>query len=967
MTGKTISHYKILEKIGEGGMGVVYLAEDQKLARKVAVKALPPSVAAKKNDRERFIIEAKAAAALNHSNIATIHAIEEDNGELFIVMEYIEGNELRNIVGAHHDTPLQINDILNYTIQICHGLNAAHNKGIIHRDIKSSNIMVTGDGRVKIMDFGLAKIGDGKDLTKDHSTVGTLAYMAPEQIHGHPADKRADIFSFGVVLYEMVTGKLPFDGDYEAAIMYSIINEEPASAKTIRSDCPISLSGIINKCLEKDAKDRFQSMDEILAALEDDTFKSVRKDGSSEKHNLPVQLTSFIGREREIDTVKNLLTENRLVTLTGAGGCGKSRLAQQAARDIVSNYDDGVWLVELTPLSDEKNIPQAIASALNIKEEANTPLEETIEKDIKEKQLLIILDNCEHLLSACSQITERFLKSSTGLSILATSREVLNLAGEYAWTVPSLSLPVRDVKYSLDQLTEYESIQLFQERASAISSNFKLSEQNAEAIAGICTRLDGIPLAIELAVSRIKLISPQKILERLDNRFQLLTSGQSTLERHKTLRATIDWSYDLLTENERILLNRLSIFAGGCDLEAVEKVCGFEPLDADIIMDCFSSLVDKSLVVTEITKDGSYRYQLLETIRQYGMERLNESGEADKTQESHFEYFLKLTEKGYHTWLEMTAHWIDTLNKEHENIRSALEWSKDRPLEHLRMTGFLHHFWFECNYFYEGLDYLNNALTNHRQEDEETARALTGFLKIETEVFSRPKVQLHEEILNILRKVGNKKELGLGLVEYVLNQCMRDELSDVLEKAEEAVGIFNELQDDYMLLRAETMHGFAYVCLQKPEIAIKIAGKNLETAKKLDAQWDYYFNYHYYADATLLLDDFKNGELRYGVALKAAADSANPVQAAYEMRGVSNCVSGQGRFIKALILSGAFEQFLKDNNLTESSATFWDYLRERHLGNARNALGDDAEKYEEQGRQMGFEKAVEYALDFDKD
>jgi serine/threonine protein kinase len=264
MVGKAILHYKILEKLGEGGMGVVYKAEDTKLKRDVAIKFLPRQIAASNEERERFKIEAQSAAALNHPNIATIYAIEEHADEMFIVMEYIEGRELKEIVGAYNHTPLlQIDDIIDYATQIASGLQAAHKKGITHRDIKSSNIMITEEGQVKIMDFGLAKVGGGAGLTRDQSTLGTAAYMSPEQARGEEVDHRTDIWAFGVVLYEMLTGQMPFQGDYEQAVIYSILNEEPLSPLDHQPNLSEGLLAIIQRALQKEPEKRYQKASEI--------------------------------------------------------------------------------------------------------------------------------------------------------------------------------------------------------------------------------------------------------------------------------------------------------------------------------------------------------------------------------------------------------------------------------------------------------------------------------------------------------------------------------------------------------------------------------------------------------------------------------------------------------------------------------------------------------------------------------
>jgi len=290
MIGETILHYKVKEKLGEGGMGIVYLAEDTKLDRQVAIKSLPQRIAANMEERERFKIEAKAAASLNHPNISTIHNIEEIDDQLFIVMEYIDGQEIKSIVGAHNHAPLQFDIIIDYAIQIAEGLQAAHNKNIVHRDIKAGNIMVTVDGQIKIMDFGLAKVQGSEQLTREGTTIGTAAYMSPEQASHEEVDARSDIWSFGVILYEMLTGKLPFKGDYEAAILYDIVHTDPQSIKIVRPDLPEKLSEIVNRCLEKDRSKRYQTVSEIIEDLKslqsmsritEDSRSGARLDSSS--------------------------------------------------------------------------------------------------------------------------------------------------------------------------------------------------------------------------------------------------------------------------------------------------------------------------------------------------------------------------------------------------------------------------------------------------------------------------------------------------------------------------------------------------------------------------------------------------------------------------------------------------------------------------------------------------------------
>lgn len=392
-------------------------------------------------------------------------------------------------------------------------------------------------------------------------------------------------------------------------------------------------------------------------------------------NNLPMQLTSFIGRKQEIAEVKRALDKHRLVTLTGPGGTGKTRLSLQASADSVETFKHGVWFVELTPLMDPDLIPQTILSTIGIGEQpGKTPLE-LLKEYLQGKITLIILDNCEHLIAGSARVANALLNAVSGLKILATSREALSVQGEATYPVPPLSLPDPKHLPVTEQVSQFEAVRLFIDRAMLVQPHFAVTNENAPAVAQICYSLDGIPLAIELAVARIKSLSPDQIARRLDDRFRLLTGGSRTaLERHQTLRATLDWSYNLLSQDEKRLLCRLSVFAGGWALEAAERVCGSEE-DGLEILDLLTQLVEKSLVNANIS-DSNTRYSMLETTRQYGHEKLFESSENEIFRQKHADYFLGLAEQadqeihGAHQ-----LEWIDLLEMERDNLRTALEWS----------------------------------------------------------------------------------------------------------------------------------------------------------------------------------------------------------------------------------------------------------------------------------------------------
>jgi len=429
--------------------------------------------------------------------------------------------------------------------------------------------------------------------------------------------------------------------------------------------------------------------------------------------NLPTQYSSFIGREREMIQIKELFARARLVTLTGPGGTGKTRLAVQVTADLSDRFTDGLWLVDLSGVTDPAGVPRAAAAVLGVRELPNEPLAVTIAEGLGSRKVLLVVDNCEHVISACAGLTDSLLQTCPNLNVLATSREVLGLVGEVAFPVPSLGLPDLDRLPSADALTGYEAVQLFVDRARAAVPAFHVTERNAAALVQVCRRLDGIPLAIELAAARVKVLSVGEIVTRLDERFRLLTAGSRTAPpRHQTLQATMDWSYGLLPEPERALLRRLSVFAGGCTIEAVAGVCATDGVDAGEVVDLLTRLVDKSLVIAN-TEDGAARYRLLETVKEYGRERLREAGEETVIRRRHLEQYLTLAEQAEP---ELRGHqqsdWLDTLDREHDNLRAALDVSLIGDADTaLRLAGTLLWFWDTRGHFSEGRDWFRRVLS----------------------------------------------------------------------------------------------------------------------------------------------------------------------------------------------------------------------------------------------------------------
>ncbi len=433
------------------------------------------------------------------------------------------------------------------------------------------------------------------------------------------------------------------------------------------------------------------------------------------QHNLPAELSSFLGRERELTELGRLLDTTRLLTLTGTGGVGKTRLALRLAHGVLGNSFDAVWLVELAALTDPTLVTPAVAQAVGVREEPGRTLLATLVTALGYGRVLLVLDNCEHLLDACASLAESLLLACPDLRILATSREPLGVTGEVAWRVPSLALPEGDV--AVKDLASSEAVELFVERTRAARPGFVLSERNAPAVLELCRRLDAIPLALELAAAQVCFLTPEEILDRLHDRFRLLSRASRTApRRQQTLRATVEWSYNLLTEAERRLFEQVSVFAGGFTLEAAEAVCAGDDVEAAKVLDLLSRLVDRSLVVMEPLREvEATRYRLLETLRAYGQQRLAERGELEAIRERHARWMAKCAQRAEQAFRRPEqGWWLWWVEREHEqdNVRAALGWALEREETELAvgLACSLALSWLLHGQWSEGLDWMKRVL-----------------------------------------------------------------------------------------------------------------------------------------------------------------------------------------------------------------------------------------------------------------
>jgi non-specific serine/threonine protein kinase len=771
LTRTLADRYRIDREIGRGGMAIVYLADDLKHGRAVAIKVLHGEHAASIG-RERFLREIEVAAQLTHPHILPLYDSGAANGQLYYVMPYVAGGSLRTWL--EREKQLSVEDALRIAREIASALGHAHQKGLVHRDIKPENVLIS-EGLALVADFGIARAlstAPAHRITTAGGMIGTPRYMAPEQVTGSAdLDGRADLYALACVAYEMLSGQPPFAGPDEG-LPYQHLSVAPRLLTDLRPLVPPGVAAVISRGLAKLPADRFVTAARFAEALTNavtgDHGRATHDGagGATTPNNLPRERSHFIGRERELAECARALDDSRLLTITGIGGSGKTRLALKLAEALLDRFPGGVWYADFAPINDAERIALTLAAALDLREEPGTPLLDTIAKRLHNKKALIILDNCEHVLGSAAELADRLILSSEDLEIIATSREGLGIEGERLFALRSLSVPARSEAVDLAAAEASEAVRLFVDRAGAIDASFALTEANAPTVAEICRRLDGIPLAIELAAARIRVLKVEEISARLDDRFRLLTGGSRTaLPRHQTLRATIQWSYDLLTGEEQHLLRLLAVFAGGWTLEAATRVAG-DQADEFEVLERITRLVDKSLVTMDRESEGETRYFMLETVRQYALELLNETDEVDAARTRHQAFYLGLAEQGVPGLASPDqSQWTRRLTLEQENFLAAHAWcdqSPARAVEGLRLVGALRRFWLVRGLLELGRRVTLEAL-GREGAGEPTAARVRALYAASNFAFSLGDYararDLGEESLIIARKLGTLETL----------------------------------------------------------------------------------------------------------------------------------------------------------------------------------------------------------------
>ncbi|MFC0449913.1 protein kinase domain-containing protein [Rhodococcus jostii] len=752
-------------EIGHGGFGVVYRCRQPSLRRTVAVKVLTSLL--DPENLERFLREQQAMGRLSeHPNIVTIlQAGATSSGLPYIVMPYHPQDSLD--VRIRQDGPLGWDDTLHLGVKVAGALETAHRRDVLHRDVKPANILLTEYDEPQLTDFGIAHMAGAFETTAGTIT-GSPAFTAPEVLAGQSPSPASDIYGLGATLFCALTGHAPFErrsGERVVAQFLRITTEPLPDLR--EQDVPDDVSAAIESAMARDPNDRPPTaaafgdqlraaerhhdcrVDDMAVPASNNTARTDQptmaspagrptehsqvprtstlnasttppaRDGpfvSGKRRrsgNLPLELTSFVGRRHERAEAKKMLSAYRLVTLTGIGGVGKTRLALRVATDSRRAFPEGVWLVELGEVRDTMLVTSAVFAALGLREQSADPPLTLLADYLADRRLLLVLDNCEHLVKEVASMVESLLRSCPGLRVLATSREPLGIGGEVSMRVPPLAVPDVDRSTSVGGLPRYEAVALFTERAATAVPGFDLTEDNQRVVAEICQRLDGLPLPIELAAVRLRAMSAQQILDRLTDRYRLLSVGnRGAPSRQQTLRLCIDWSYELCTPREQQLWAQCSVFAGSFELDAAEAICANDLPSADML-DVVASLVDKSILIRE-EPGAVVRYRLLETLRDYGREKLQTSGEYEVFRRRHRDWYEQLVQQAEAEWISPhQLEWIARLEREQPNLRDTLRFCLDDPREAdvgLRIAGALFPFWLSRGLHSEGRLWLDRLL-----------------------------------------------------------------------------------------------------------------------------------------------------------------------------------------------------------------------------------------------------------------
>ncbi len=806
-----LGRYQLRGELGRGGMGIVYKADDPTLDRSVALKLIPSTLLRDAERRERFSKEAKLLAAVKHPRIATVYSMEEEDGVRFITMELMEGESLADRLRREGALPLL--DCLNFGEQIALALEAAHATGVVHRDLKPSNIQVLPDGRIKVFDFGLAA---STDEASSGSWAGTPGYMSPERIRGRETGPEEDLWALGCLIFECLSGCPAFLRDELAETVRATV-QESLSWESLPTQTPEPIRALLERALSPSPDRKPVTASEFAEVFREEwrtreeslRFRRNLREEDDERTTLPAVSGRFVGRVREINELARLLDSERHVTVVAGGGCGKTRLSIETAREIADRFDKGVCFALLASIVEPAMLHRAVASALGLDGRDQDLLEDIVEH-VGTRSLLLVLDNCEHLQDSVKDFVDEILPRCPGLRVLATSRRSLGPDKEQIFPLSPLPVPESE-SATLDSIAHVETVRLFLDRADRAAPGFRLREEDAATLARICVQLEGVPLAVELAASRVRMLSLGQIEDRLSDRLRVLSRGSSEDARHRSLRAALDWSYDQLPESERALLRRLSVFRGGCSLEQVEAVCSDDDIHEEEILDGLAELVDASLVTTvgEFADTSLHsslnsslssslnsslnaslnasRYELLETVRQYGTRRLEEAGESARFLGQHRDYFAGLSTRFKDEFQgPKSAETVARCSSDHDNLfaafRHAVRDTSTQPDVAYALGAALGSYWDIRGYNQTGLVALDSLLkAEHLQipsVDRSRVLGSAGVLCINQGNYTEAKAKLEES-----RRLSREFDFAEGEVRSLHNLAICASFTQDFEEA----------------------------------------------------------------------------------------------------------------------------------------------------------------------------------------
>jgi non-specific serine/threonine protein kinase len=974
------------EEIGRGGFGIVYRCTQVALDRTVAVKVLTADL---DENRERFLREQRAMGRLTgHPNIVgVLHVGETTSGYPYLVMQYHRRGSLEaRIRGVG---PLPIDEVLRLGVKMAGALATAHRVGILHRDIKPANILYTDYGEPALSDFGIAHITGGfKTVTG--TFTGSPAFTAPELLSGDPSSEASDVYGFGATLFCALTGHAAFERRSGEQVVAQFLRIATEAAPDLR-DSGISddVAAAVELAMSRDPEDRpsplalggrlqqIQSrqgfpVDEMATRTEGELDRPVRQATASvgarrTLSNIPLELTSFIGRRAELAEVKDLLTTSRLVTLTGIGGVGKTRLALRAAADVAADFPDGVRLVELGELSDTSCLLDVVAAGLDLRDEPAKPLNDVLIDFLCARKLLLVLDNCEQVVDAAAKLAETLLRACPDLRILATSREALGVGGESVVRLSPLAFPEAEPEPTLGGLPGFDAVALFAERAAAALPGFQLTDDNKATVAQICARLDGLPLAIELAAARLRAMSPEQLLKRLADRYTVLTRGRrGAPTRQQTLGWSVGWSYDLCTPAEQQLWVRLSVFAGSFELEAAEDICGgeLEPEDVD---DLLTALVDKSILI-RTEQQGVVRFRLLETLRDYGREKIKETAEYPELRRRHLDWYRRLARDAADEWFSARQIvWIKRLDQEMPNLREAVEFSlTNSPEAAAGMAAHLSPFWISHGLVGEGRRWLDQALA--RTPPEPT------YERVEAIYYASVLASLQGDVQEAAARARDAQEVAEQLAGQLADPAahalvaIADGFAAMLggdpdracRRLDEAVDACGDLtiraSAQLLLARAHEMRGDAAEALAWNQKVHTLAESHGESVYRTWALLGIGLDSLLKSDRQHATNVFKQG-LRLAQQLDDRRTAATYIEA------LAWIAAADGKPARAVALMGAAETVGRAVGNYVFLFPNLPVFHEECDHSARDAL--DAQAYEaalEEGRSLRFDDAVAYAL-----